>query len=156
MKRGIIPKNHENYELCKKCGGECCRHFPCALFPEDLKVKKITEEIIRKKLEDGFCVDTSVQGLFGRVYYFIHPRCVTEWDTRCYFLSDNGCELSEEDRPSGGRALIPNINPCMCRPVKGYSSKDAARAWNPYRRILEKLYQEAMRERMPCDMAVNE
>ena len=32
-----IPTNHENKELCSKCGGRCCKSCGCELFPEDFK-----------------------------------------------------------------------------------------------------------------------
>ena len=50
-------ENNENFEVCRKCGGKCCKFMPCMLFPGEVKkmygIKEFTYdnmlEILKKK-----------------------------------------------------------------------------------------------------------
>lgn len=45
-------KKIENKQLCKKCGGRCCKRMGCHYSPEDFK--EITYESLKKEIEKGF------------------------------------------------------------------------------------------------------
>ena len=50
-------ENNENFEVCRKCGGKCCKFMPCMLFPGEVRkmygIKEFTYdnmlEILKKK-----------------------------------------------------------------------------------------------------------
>ena len=50
-------------------------------------------------------------------------------------LTEEGCSLSYEERPKGGRLLIPSDHQCEVK----YTKQDVACDWYEYRDILEKL-----------------
>jgi hypothetical protein len=58
------------------------------------------------------------------------------WGGECILLTNNGCSLSFNERPKGGRGLIPKED-FNCEVT--YSKKDSCRDWYPYQDILTKL-----------------
>jgi Fe-S-cluster containining protein len=142
---------NEDKEICKKCGGECCKNMGCFVFPEELP--PITISIIRQKILTGFCfdcwegeLDNVSSPLFIRARNKNAPDKIFDasWGGECVFLGPNGCSLSWDRRPSSGRALIPNKNkPGECKSIKGYGKKDeCCRAWLPYQSILRQVKSE--------------
>ena len=137
---------YENKELCKKCGGECCKTMGCHLSPEDIK-EKITFEALEKMIETGiYSIDwwegyetpdgQEVNGYFLRMRN-VHSNIVDpSWGGRCIMLAEDGCELKYEDRPRGGRLLIPNEEGGC---VSQYNKKQCADDWFKYYDILSDL-----------------
>lgn len=125
-----IVKN-ENPDICKQCGGQCCMNMGCHLHPDDI-VKRfgaITRETLIQALK---CGDYSADFWDGDVredndievpYEELKSDC---WYLRarhigskaidrscggvCANLTKHGCKFSWDDRPSGGKALIPQEN----------------------------------------------
>lgn len=150
MKRDKIPTHHENKILCKICGGKCCKNMGCEVFPEDFK--EITREALIDKIKQGFCFDywegnpTSSSKNAGKIAYYMRARnkdakdkiVDASWGGECIFLTPTGCSLKESERPSGGRALIPNKDRNIeCIKVIGYDKYDCAIAWLPYNDLIE-------------------
>ena len=64
----------------------------------------------------------------------------------CVALTENGCKLSHDERPKGGRVLIPDLDiqedgfKINCH--SDWSKKESAIEWYTYRDILIKLMKE--------------
>lgn len=131
-------------DLCRTCGGKCCKSYPCANLPEDFgETEDEVKTAVRAAISTGrWAIDwwegdptggnrstacyvrPAVKGMEGRTH---DPS----WGGSCTFLSPTGCELSYEERPSGGRLLEAQENPQDCI-IHGASKKEACIAWLPY------------------------
>lgn len=145
-----------DYDICKKCGGDCCKAMGCHLSPEflgDLDPDKDYEEIKNKIKElldtgnysidwwNGDTEDIKELGIvpYLRIRNVCSPIIDASWGGRCKLLTDNGCSLSFEDRPKGGKYLIPN-NEDDCEAK--YDKKQSAKDFRKYHNILEDLIDE--------------
>lgn len=142
------PK-YENIELCKKCGGYCCKKSGCDYFVSDFENMKLEylQEILDegrisiiasfdfKRLKNGKLVYTPILSLRARN----KNRDIVDlfsFKTRCASLEENGCYYDVERRPSGGVALIAKLE------RKCYSEIDRLeelRKWEPYQKVLRRL-----------------
>ena len=143
----IDAEHNVNNEHCSLCKGRCCKKAGCHFSPDDFgkityrKLKKIIDkgyiriEFIPKKylsLNDGVFilrirnVDEPVVGKFRK--------------TGCMFLTENGCKLDYNHRPTGGKLLIPIIDyEGIGRCYNMYSVDDCCKEWYTFRRIIRKL-----------------
>lgn len=152
-----IQLNNENREVCSKCQGKCCKTMGCHYSPRDFE--KITKETLRDFIKQGFVsidwwegdvLDTYER--YRSCYLRIRNRDIfnetklapivdPSYGGKCMLLTENGCLLKFEDRPMGGRNLIPKSkDEKYCQTT--YSKKDAAIEWYPYNDILEELIEE--------------
>lgn len=145
-----LPEKSNWNPVCAKCNGLCCKRSPCLVAPEEFD--EITEEIIIEKINQGFCIDYW-EGDFSEDYkqmvvYFMRPRMKdykeeiyhAGWSGECIFFVDNkGCSLSWENRPSQGRALVPDPKLKMCKTIDGYRKKDIVERWAPYSELLSRV-----------------
>lgn len=136
-----------NAELCKGCGGLCCKSLGCHFSPFDFK--EITVESIINFINESQCV--SIDWWEG------NPLTNEHDNSRCYFLriknrnskvidpsfggvcsilTDNGCPLFFEYRPKGARELIPCEGDCL----DGYCKQQAAIEWFQYQDVMKKVY----------------
>lgn len=143
-------------EACAACGGYCCTTMAGATFPEDFKPNFY--QSVRKAMASGrWSIDwwegdpRIGRDQFGQVYY-VRPRHKTSgilakvvdpsWEGTCNFLTETGCELPYEKRPSECRHLEPKSPyPESCE-QHGHSKENAAVAWMPHQRLLRKLVEE--------------
>lgn len=144
----------ENKEICKKCGGECCKSMGCHFSPDDFLKNggKITFEILKEKIEEG---NISIDWWEGNPFneerdidraYFLRMRNKNSkivdpsWCGECILLKSNGCPLQFEERPKGARFLMcgedKEGNP-MCE--LEYEKDECVIEWYEYNDILEKL-----------------
>lgn len=146
-------ENNENFKICSTCNGKCCKSHPCAVFPED--IKPLSKEKIREMINSNYCInwwegDVIEEGNLSRVYY-IMPRVkgdnrviVNSWGGECtFFVNNKGCSLSWQDRPTGGKLLIPGVGSCTI--LGGKSDKFlACMAWrrDEYQELLTSLTYE--------------
>lgn len=76
--------------------------------------------------------------------YFLRAKNVganiidASWGGTCSLLTEKGCSLSYNDRPKGGRELIPVEGNKEC--ITNYSKQDCAKEWHTYDDILTQLY----------------
>lgn len=103
--------NPFNPQVCKDCGGDCCKTQSCFAMPWD--IDPFTAENIWYLLEKGFY---SIRAFFelGKAYAFLEARevghgpfAVLTSHARCSHLGEEGCWFFNQERPSGGIALIP-------------------------------------------------
>ena len=145
-----IAKDYDNPkyldpETCKNCGGACCKRIPCAYSPDDFE--EMSYEYLSQRLKKG---DLSID-LIDREQvfkdtdcYYIRPRIVGNpvIDARysavrgpCIHLTEEGCDLSYEERPTGGRLLIPEPKkgvPCHA----DYPIDICWKEWLPFKELL--------------------
>lgn len=146
--------------ICTPCGGQCCQRMPGTVFPADVD-PQLRRLVIWKKtralLESGrYAIDwwegSPMEGeKSGGPGYYLRPATKgnegkvadPSWGGACTFHTDQGCELSEENRPSECKALKP-VSPGKCEMPEGWDGRrTGAQAWWPYRDILEKFREQA-------------
>lgn len=102
--------SNENPEVCAKCGGRCCKHFPGIALPKDFDGE---QSIIDALVSGMWAIDWLD---FVDDAYFIRPATTDKigvvfdpsWGGRCVFLHDNGCSLEYAKRPEGCKVVTPN------------------------------------------------
>ena len=162
---------NENKTICAACGGRCCKNSGCEIFPQDVKkwfnTKEITSDIIVKLLNSGYIqidwfygdVRFSEYGYkftpeyfenheeLNRIYY-LHMRSGNDpaihgsWGGTCRMLTEHGCPMSWDMRPTGGKSLIPNANGDGKCHESFLDKKEAVLAWIPYQEILDAAMDE--------------
>ena len=153
----IQIENNEDREMCKKCGGSCCRNMGCHYSPDDFD--NITYESLKEKIEEGYISidwwdgnpfdeeDEEYEIFENKYINALYLRIRNEdadivdpsWGGRCSLLTDEGCSLSFEERPMGAKALYPNY-PYGCE--QNYTKHQCAKDWFKYEDILIKLKEE--------------
>jgi Fe-S-cluster containining protein len=141
-----------NSELCKKCGGRCCKSIPGHYIPSEIEN---LEQTLKEKFKskewsiDWWEGDPREKSEDYPDYidkaYFVRPRlknCETIFDPTwggddCVYLRKNGCILPIEERPYGCRMLFPQEPHCVCKNNSG--KQDAAIAWLPFNELLDKI-----------------
>lgn len=151
VRQCIVEKKIENYppgDRCGECKGHCCKSLGCSLSPADLLRRldrstldyDILLEIIKS---NDYAIDRFA-GRYGYTYFLrMRHKCFTfigvDAYGECIALGENGCMLSEEDRPKGGRTLEPvAAGPC----VQHYGREEMEKDWRPYRRLLSEIWEK--------------
>ena len=145
----------EDLELCKKCGGECCKRAPCHYSPDDFK--KISFKALKKEIEKGnISIDwwegdiDDKKDRYGKVYYLrikkIGGNIVDpSWGgVPCSIWNEKtGCPLPFKERPKGARALVPAyLIPDLGIPGKcnsTYTREMCVLEWRKHHTILKRL-----------------
>lgn len=144
-----MKTNYINKQLCMECGGGCCKSLPGCALPEDFGpdiLKGLTEAFQSNKWAiDWWEGDPTGKHKIDKAY-FIRPRIkgietifYCAWSGQCTFLSDKGCTLSHESRPSECRLLEPNEGDCISH---GATKREAAIIWLPYHDIIHKAVEQ--------------
>ncbi len=121
---------NEDLEICRECGGICCKKSGCDYWPqdfEDLSYKGILKALSGGRISIVCAMEfRKIHGrLLGEPRLYLRARN-TDRDvvdlisakTRCSLLTETGCTLSYEERPSGGKNLFPfREEDGPCRPV---------------------------------------
>lgn len=161
MEAVVITESNEDSSICTKCGGLCCRLMGCEIFPQDVKrwfqTDTITKEHICKLLatrlvqldwyeEDvrfmrfGYSSEYFDDHEYHERCYYLHmrngndPAVFGSFGGRCRALTDTGCSLPWELRPTGGQSLVPTAG-FNCIP--SYGKPECALAWIPYYDIMD-------------------
>lgn len=140
---------YENKEICKKCGGYCCKKSGCDYFVSDFESMKLDylEKVLNtgrvsiiasfdfKRLSNGKLVYTPILSLRARN----NNRDIIDLlslKTRCASLEENGCHYDINKRPGGGSSLIPKENKQCYSKI---NKIEELKKWIPYQKILERL-----------------
>ena len=135
----LAIENNERLDLCKKCGGRCCKSMACEVSTEDFITRygEITKESVATALRDGewaidwwegdiretdedFCADLPVLNLENRVCqsYYMRVRHLGEsavcgsWGGTCKMWDrETGCQYDWEHRPTGGKVMVAGQAP---------------------------------------------
>lgn len=144
-----IPENVElvNGEICRDCGGECCKHCGCSYSIDNFKILSLKE--LKEKLEEG---KTSIVSQFvinrKNVSYYLQIRArnldrdvidLFSIKNTCASLTPNGCSFKEEERPQAGLLFIPKENN-QCYGY--YTNETAYKEWINYQKVLERLVRQ--------------
>ena len=135
-------------EECGICRGRCCKEHGCSLSPEDL-IKLLggvrpnvsnVEELLTSK--DGLYAIDTFGGAVGQVYFIrMRHKCYTfigiDAMGECIALTEKGCSLSYEERPTGGRCL--KSSPAFAC-VQQYDGAAMESDWLPYQDILKSIW----------------
>lgn len=133
-----------NPELCSSCKGRCCKETGCFYMPEDFE--SMDFECLKTHLDKGFISIAVATNSFGIPLYdpvlYLKIRnknagiCVLPTNGECMLLTSTGCKLSFEERPSGGKGLIPNSAGCY----SVFKEGDVLSQWKPYSKLLRELW----------------
>lgn len=148
----FIPSNdtlNENRAVCSKCDGQCCKSMGCHISPSDLR--EISVDSIISLMEETNCIaidwyeGSPIDEHDHNPYYYLRIKNVgssmidPSWGGTCSLLGDDGCPILFQYRPRGARRLEPGTNSKKdCK--DGYTKKQCAIDWMPYREILSKIY----------------
>ena len=104
---------------------------------------------LKQELKKGYISIEQIDGdqlyLSNRIVLILHIRdagapisisLVKEKHSHCILLTDKGCSLPYEKRPTGGKMLIPNYPECH----NAYSLRDCCKEWLPFQSVLFDLY----------------
>lgn len=123
---------------CKECGGRCCKNMGCHYSPDDFKDKSF--EALKSEIEKGkISIDwwaADEPEYYLRARHVDAPIVDGSWGGICINLTENGCSLSFEDRPLGGKALKP-VRSFGC--PNFYTKEMCKNDWKPYAETLKKL-----------------
>lgn len=128
---------YENQSLCSACGGYCCKNSPCFFMPEDFSDLSLEGLLKEFREKDYLCIVLNdVPYISMRSKHW--KRIVQLIETKippapCILWTTTGCTFSYDERPTGGKLLVPTTNR-YC-----YSKLDSKRfieAWRPYTEVL--------------------
>jgi isopentenyldiphosphate isomerase len=141
-------KSSDAAPVCAACAGHCCRSLGCMLSSADLlhflgRSTSSRENVLAVLQREPLAIDRFADGR-GYFYYlrmrhkyftFIGVDAMGE----CAALSENGCTLSYDKRPYGGRMLeaMPDRH---C--VQHYTREELMGDWMPYQNILRSIWEE--------------
>lgn len=153
-----------NSDVCSKCGGKCCKKCGCHFSPDDFK--DISFESLKKEIEKGYISIDYVDGEIILEDFGIYILRVRNQDmpivdtgfirnTHCILLTEKGCKLDYEHRPTGGKLLIPDEkfeSHESLRCHSNYDIDDCCHEWKPYQKILCKLVKYFKDKDIPCSL----
>ena len=156
-----VPKDYSeaknvSSEICTECGGECCKRCGCHFSPDDFQ--EISFEFLKGEIEKGYISIGYIDGEvtyddFGVYFLRIRNKNSPIVDfghspNPCILLKENGCKLTYEQRPSGGKLLIPSAE--LRTTIFGeqkrtcfslYGIEKCAYEWKPHKALLYDLVQ---------------
>ena len=165
-----VPKDYDvvknvNTGYCSTCKGECCKRCGCEFSPDDFE--DLSYEGLKKKIEKGYISIECIRGdeierrndaLYLRVRNLGSP--IVDYalrKKRCILLTDKGCKLGYEERPAGGKLLIPTIQTDglifrsrCCK--SSYSIEACCYEWAPHQRTLLELAWYFLDKDYPCSI----
>ena len=147
----------ENLDICKQCGGKCCKSYPGPATPDDFGApdrQHMYDELYTSLKSGRWTVDWIDQ---EQEHYFVRPVVKgfesSVFDHRymgeCTFLTPTGCELSFKNRPESCRMLVPKVNE-RCDP-QGYTRAYVVKMWQPYIDVLIKAATDVEKFDMDID-----
>jgi len=147
--------NYLNEDLCRKCGGKCCKSLPGGCIPEDFE--EPLQESLTEALKGDYAVDWW-EGPGGDMEgYYIRPKIKgtgriydPAWGGECIFLGEEGCSLDPYERPANCRLLEPveEIEGNITCVLHGNMDKyQLALYWLPYHRIIKEAAAEAIKNK---------
>lgn len=140
-------EKYEDKELCKTCG-KCCLKCGCDYIPEDfenLGVNYIYDKLMEGKISIVSCL--SFEKVKDKIVMvpFLYLRArnrnrdivdLVSLKTTCSLLKKDGCPYTYENRPSGGKNLVP-VPDGRCYPK--VPLEELAWKWEPYQKMLARL-----------------
>ena len=145
-------EKYEDKDICKSCGGLCCKKSGCDYYVSDFP--SVTKSEILKALETGnvsIVAAIDIQRINGKLVaspiLYLRARNkdrdvidLFSMKRECSMLTDTGCSYDLEHRPAGGANLIPKKNILgiyKCRPSVNHLEE--MEKWLPYQSLLGKM-----------------
>lgn len=141
--------------VCDECGGACCKAGGCCFSPDDFKDTSF--EGLKKVIKKGYIsidyVDRDkIQSNIGVYILRIRNQGAPIVDiggykrsTQCILLTEEGCKLDYEHRPTQWKLLIPNTISSFCHEMacddSQYTIEDCCYEWMPHKKVLHQLIQ---------------
>jgi hypothetical protein len=127
-----------NKQMCKRCGGLCCKEIPGEYFPEQLgDSPEEVHETAKMLLKTGYFTLRPYIGK-GDVTHALSPITHESDDTKygvswgvCVFWRPCGCKLKREQRPQNCNDLIPSVRECYYIDNKKAGER-ASERWRGY------------------------
>lgn len=159
-----ISKN-VNSSVCAECGGACCKCCGCHFSPDDFEDTSF--EGLKKEIEKGYI---SIDYVDGEMIYSSNsvyilrirnqnaPIVDTGFKRRtpCILLTETGCKLDYEHRPTGGKLLIPSTVSSFCHELatchSKYDIEDCCYEWLPHKKVLYQLVEYFKCQDIPCSL----
>ena len=116
---------------CPYCNEEMEKGYISIAWLDYDRIKQPDVYILRARNQGKPIVDT---GYNGR--------------SQCVLLTEKGCKLSYENRPKGGRLLIPSREGCKSE----YTLIDCANEWREYQWIIFDLMRHFNKKEIPCSL----
>lgn len=132
--------NNENFEICSKCNGSCCKKLPGMMNPNQLQ--EVNELTLRNKLKEGFQFDY-IEG--NEPIYYLRPSTIqsigktvdASWGGQCIFFKDKkGCSFTFDERPQQCQDLEPKAD---MRCISSKTKTQYAMEWLPYQEIIKNI-----------------
>lgn len=139
----------ENKDICKTCGGKCCKACGCNYASFDFP--EVNQKSIIHALESGhisiiarldFQFAPNGKPFVSSTLYLRERNIGHEAidliniSSTCISLTETGCTYDIENRPYGGAVLKPNY-PGICN---SHEAQDiVCNSWLPYQNILRKI-----------------
>lgn len=134
-----------NYEMCKKCGGVCCKENGCIYLPTDFDSMEI-HSLIDLINKGNISISGQIYPIDDKAWSYLPFLRARNKDANivdlitlggpCKLLTDNGCKLNASKRPALGLLVTPTKIGGPCK--KEYEIEDAFK-WLEYSETLEKL-----------------
>ena len=156
-----------DYSLCSQCGGYCCKQCGCHFSPDDFEM--ISFDYLKGEIEKGYISIDYVDGeiLYEPLGVYIlrarnrnSPIVDTSFRGRvpCALLTDTGCKLDYDHRPTGGKLLIPSNDTYSLygslrrRCHSEYDIDICCREWRSHQSVLYKLIDYFKGKDYPCSI----
>jgi len=141
-------EKNENLDICKKCGGMCCKKSGCDLWLDDIEDKTL-KGVLQLLASEKYSIVAlmNFKMINGKMcnmpFLYLRARNkgrdiidLLSMKTTCVNLTSDGCAFSYEDRPSGGKNLTPGDNG-NCSPRE--NPLDKIKLYEPYQNLLGKI-----------------
>lgn len=142
----------ENKDICKECGGYCCKKCGCDYFVSDfesIKMNYIEEALQTRRVSIVAALDFSLnknKKLMVEPVLYLRARNINRGaidllslKTTCASLTEDGCYYNLEDRPAGGAALIPKKVGSNIACYSEIDRLEELNKWRPYQDVLQKV-----------------
>ena len=141
--------NLENKDICRECGGECCKKSGCDYVPKDFKSLNLSNILEILAVGNTSIVSTLSFSRLANNTLTCSPilylrvrntgRDVIDlfsFKTPCSMLKKDGCSYDFENRPTGGKSLLPLGNE-MC--YSTLDQREFVKLWDSYQSTLRKV-----------------
>ena len=163
LKKDYNISKNVNLEICSQCGGKCCKWCGCHFSPDDFE--QITFDYLKKEIEKGYISIDYVDGKMIYETFGIFILRIRNQDspivdsgfrrTPCILLTEKGCKLDYEHRPTGGKLLIPSktlSNKTTIDCHQTYSIVNCCYEWKSHQKILHDLAMYFKDKEFPCSL----
>ncbi len=139
----------ENLDICKKCGGFCCKKSGCDYLPRDFS--DLSFNGLYQKLQEGNISIVASLGfeklpngkLIANPFLYLRARNknreiidLFSMKTTCSMLTEGGCSYSHNERPFMGKNLVP-ASEQKCFPLE--DPNKLMDDWMSYQKVLSKI-----------------